>query len=436
MILPLLEKLLIIKQKGNMQRGAILLSSVELINEILNRNNLKTEFIIKNFFRKNKFAGSKDKKQIKDLIFGFFKSYFTLKKAFKDKYLKFSYRNGLLFYYFNINAQLKLDNIYEGKYSIKPAPEDKKIFMEAISLKSEVVPTLPSWLEVKLNDDLKKEKAKIYESILAKPRLDIRVNNHLIKREKVLNILEKNNILSKKTSFSPLGITVLKRTRKNILEKLKNNFFEIQDEGSQLVTILSSVEKDMKVLDYCAGKGTKTLALYDQMLGKGELYVYDISNERLNILRKRIDTLNIKKKIMFFHDTKKLINYFDLILLDVPCSGSGVWRRRPEDLIKLDKYKLKNNIVIQKKLLDRASTYCKKNGIISYITCSIFKDENENQIESFVSKNKGFKILDINLNLKKKLQNMDLQSKKKWLTLTPSYCNSDGFFICLLKKYV
>ena len=79
-----------------------------------------------------------------------------------------------------------------------------------------------------------------------------------------------------------------------------------------------------------------------------------------------------------------------MILLDVPCSGSGVWRRKPENLVKLDtaKYKKFNN---SKKLLKEVTKYCKKDGLISYITCSLFEDENESQIIDFLNENKVLK---------------------------------------------
>ena len=118
----------------------------------------------------------------------------------------------------------------------------------------------------------------------------------------------------------------------------------------------------MKVLDYCAGKGTKTLALYDQMKGKGDIYVYDIDENRLKLLKKRFHLLNINNKVTIFNGNKGLENYFDVILLDVPCTGSGIWRRRPETMIRLNLTEYKKNLKIQYELLNKVAKYCKKNG--------------------------------------------------------------------------
>ncbi|MBF97226.1 MAG: Ribosomal RNA small subunit methyltransferase B [Alphaproteobacteria bacterium MarineAlpha9_Bin4] len=417
-----------------MKKGAIIASSIELVSQILT-SNTKIKFIISSFFRKNKFAGSKDKNNIKELVFKFLKNYFTLKAICINNHIKFSDRNAMLLLYFSKNKDKNLNEIYEGRFSIKPEFEDKRIHSYATSLEHDIIPSLPNWLEEKLSFEFKTKKKNNFESILNEPRFDIRVNNSVIARDKVSNLLLQNNILSKKTNFSPLGITIEKRVLEKEIKKIKQNFFEVQDEGSQIVTILSGAKSGMRVLDYCAGKGTKTLAIFNEMKGIGDIYVNDIDENRLRLLRKRLAFLKIDNEANTFSDKKKFESYFDLILLDVPCSGSGIWRRRPESIIRLNKNEYKKNTEIQIDLLNKVVKYCKKGGIISYITCSIFKDENENQIKKFLANNKAFKILDINLILKNKFNHTNLNSSYKWLTITPSFLNSDGFFICLLKKY-
>ncbi|MEC6997707.1 MAG: RsmB/NOP family class I SAM-dependent RNA methyltransferase [Pseudomonadota bacterium] len=417
-----------------MKKGAILASSIVLVEKII-FSEYKAKSVINTFFRKNKFAGSKDKILIRELVFKFLKNYFTLQEICKNNLINFSFRNALLIYYFSINKKEKLKDIYEGKFSIKPEKIDSKIHKLSISAEIEIIPVLPIWLEAKLTKEFKNKLKENYRSILEEPRFDIRINEHLTDRNKILKLLNQNNILAKKTSYSPLGITIKKRILEKKIRQIKKNLFEVQDEASQIVTLLSGAKKGMKVLDYCAGKGTKTLALYEKMKAKGNIFIYDVNVDRLKVLKKRLENLKIYNKISIFNNTKNFHNYFDLILLDVPCSGSGVWRRRPDEMIKLDLNKYKNNLKIQASILKKAAKYISKNGLISYITCSLFADENEMQIKKFLSNNKAFKLVDINIVLKKELKNINLRSTYKWLTLTPNYINSDGFFICLLKKH-
>ena len=417
-----------------MKKGAILVSSIELADEILN-SNTRAKYRINNYFKKNKFAGAKDKKKITDLVFKFLKNYFSLKKKFEISQIEFSLRNGILLLYFYYNKLENFKIIYEGKFSLVSANDDIKIFKLARSNKEDIIPSLPKWIEDKLTKEFKLNLQKNYQSILDQPRFDIRINKRFTDRNKVLKLLHNNEILSHKTTFSPVGITLEKRIIEKTIKKIRQNFFEVQDEASQIVTIITGAKSGMKVLDYCAGKGTKTLALLDIMNSKGEIFVNDVNTKRLDILKKRVKSLKSENIINVFTENKKFMEYFDLILLDVPCSGSGVWRRRPENMVKLDLGKHLKNIKIQSQLLEKASKYCKKGGTISYITCSILEDENEKQIKKFLLNNKAFQILDINIILKDKFYKLNLKSSEKWLTILPNYLNTDGFFICLLKKY-
>ncbi|RPH08055.1 MAG: RsmB/NOP family class I SAM-dependent RNA methyltransferase [Alphaproteobacteria bacterium TMED93] len=416
-----------------MRQGAILKSSIELIYQIV-ENNKNPKLEIKNYFRINRFAGAKDKRLIQEIVFKYLKNYFSLKKICKENLIKFNIRNSLLVYFFSENKKKTLKDIYEGKYSINPETQDKKVYNAAVNLKYKILPVFPEWLEKKTNKNIRNNLNEIYKSILLEPRFDIRVNN-LVNRGELLNLLNKNNIPSKKSEFSTSCITILKRVAESKISLIKNNFFEIQDEGSQIVTMLASARSGMKVLDYCAGKGTKTLALFEQMKGKGIIYAYEENLIRLNHLKKRLALQNLSKDISIFYHDKIFANYFDLVLLDVPCTGSGVWRRRPESIIRINKNSFKEHLKVQKEILNKASKYCKKNGIIAYITCSIFENENENQIMSFLKKNKDFEVLDINNILKKKINQITFNNINQWLTLSPSDINSDGFFICLLRKY-
>ena len=416
-----------------MRQGAILKSSIELIYQIVeNKKNPKLE--IKNYFNINRFAGAKDKRLIQEIVFKYLKNYFSLKKICKENSIKFDIRNSLLVYFFSENKKKTLKDIYEGKYSISPEKQDKKVYKAAVNLKCKILPVFPEWLEKKTNKNIQNSLKEIYKSILLEPRFDIRINN-LVNRDEVLNLLNKNNIPSKKAEFSNSGITILKRVEESKINSINNNFFEIQDEGSQIVTMLSGAKSGMKVLDYCAGKGTKTLALFEQMEGEGIIYAYEENLIRLNHLKKRLASQNLSEDISIFYHDKIFESYFDLVLLDVPCTGSGVWRRRPESIIRINKNSFKEHLKVQKEILNKASKYCKKNGIITYITCSIFENENENQIMSFLKKNKDFEVLDIKHTLKKKINQITFNNLNQWLTLSPLDINSDGFFICLLRKY-
>ena len=149
MILLLQERLLTIKQKDNMRIGAILESAIEIITYTLSFKK-KINFVLRNYIRKNKFIGAKDKKILNDIVFGYLKSYFHIKNICKKEKIKFSIRNSLLIYFFYSYSQNNLDSIYDGKYSISPNKDDENIFKLVKNLQIDIIPAFPEWIKKKV----------------------------------------------------------------------------------------------------------------------------------------------------------------------------------------------------------------------------------------------------------------------------------------------
>ena len=210
--------------------------------------------------------------------------------------------------------------------------------------------------------------------------------------------------------------------------------FEVQDEGSQLMTLLIGVETNMKILDMCAGKGTKTILMSNLLQSEGTITAYDKIKERLGVLKSRVKELKLKN-INFDFDMKKN-DQFDLVLCDVPCSGTGTWRRRPENIIWLKSEELEKLKLVQNNILLNASKLCKVGGKIVYITCSLLYDENELQIKSFLNNFKNFDVINFSEDIKKYIKKEIFKYNKYGLTLTPDVLNTDGYFISMLKKIV
>ena len=208
--------------------------------------------------------------------------------------------------------------------------------------------------------------------------------------------------------------------------------FEVQDEGSQLMTLLIGAETNMKILDMCAGKGTKTILMSNLLKSEGTITAYDKIKERLGVLKSRVKELKLKN-INFDFDMKNK-DQFDLVLCDVPCSGTGTWRRRPENIIWLKNEELEKLKLVQNNILLNAAKLCKVGGKIVYITCSLLYDENEFQIKSFLNNFKNFDVINFREDIKKYIKKEIFKYNKYGLTLTPDVLNTDGYFISMLKK--
>jgi 16S rRNA (cytosine967-C5)-methyltransferase len=187
---------------------------------------------------------------------------------------------------------------------------------------------------------------------------------------------------------------ILDKNYKILNNKLyKEGFFEIQDANSQQVSVWVDPKPGMKVVDACAGAGGKTLHLVSLMNNKGEVYCIDKYPNKLEILRKRThkNGVTIVKTILeedhSFFDKNK--HQMDCVLIDVPCSSLGVLKRKPELKWKINKKTSEGLESIQKNLLQKNSSLVKNGGVLIYATCTLFKNENEDQIDSFLTTEKG-----------------------------------------------
>ncbi|MCX8080270.1 MAG: RsmB/NOP family class I SAM-dependent RNA methyltransferase [Bacteroidia bacterium] len=281
---------------------------------------------------------------------------------------------------------------------------------------------------------------KIWKILNEKERLEQRIPGwmKMLNRE-ALPIIRVNTIktsaLSLEENFKQKGISVKKvpgypdlfilPDKRNYFQtsEFKEGWFEFQDTGSYEIGKFCCVKPGMKVMDICAGAGGKTLHLACLMENKGKIICTDIHESKLIELKKRTARAGIQNTEIFgiisdekAYDKllKKYHEWADVVLLDAPCTGSGVIKRNPDVKYKIDIRFLNDTIELQRKILTKYSPLVKKNGYLVYATCSIFESENEKQTEWFC---KEFKIF-------KKIE-------EKFLPPTDI---NDGFYMCKFQK--
>lgn len=173
------------------------------------------------------------------------------------------------------------------------------------------------------------------------------------------------------------------------LDLFKKGFFEIQDEGSQLVSLRIKTKPGDCVLDYCGGSAGKTLAFAPYMQNKGQIFVHDIRKNILLEAKRRLRRANIQNYQLADNKNKLLFsmkNKFDWVLLDVPCSGTGTLRRNPEFKYKFNLDKFEELRKVQLEILEESLLFVKPKGKIVYTTCSLLHEENLSQVVKFCSK--------------------------------------------------
>lgn len=188
------------------------------------------------------------------------------------------------------------------------------------------------------------------------------------------------------TSHSLFGIQIEDRSNFHLLDEFNNGHFEVQDEGSQLLSQMVEAEPGDQVLDYCAGSGGKTLAFAHRLQMKGQIYLHDIRQNALLRAKKRLKRAGIENAQLLSYDAphkENLRGKMDWVIVDSPCSGTGTLRRNPDLKWKFTEKMLEELIQEQRKIFKEALVFLKPKGKIVYATCSLLPQENEEQMDYF-----------------------------------------------------
>jgi 16S rRNA (cytosine967-C5)-methyltransferase len=228
--------------------------------------------------------------------------------------------------------------------------------------------------------------------------LDMRANLLKATREVAQAALAAEGFAATPTPHSPWGLRLPGRRPITAGAAFQSGLVEIQDEGSQLVALLTDARPGMRVADLCAGAGGKSLALAVTMGNRGHIAACDVSSPRLDAAVRRFRRAgahNIERHLLGPGDKwlKRHAGDFDRVLVDAPCTGTGTWRRNPDARGRLTETDLAELLVRQAALLDDAAPLVRKGGRLVYATCSLFPEENEGQVAAFLARHAAFALL-------------------------------------------
>ncbi len=274
---------------------------------------------------------------------------------------------------------------------------------------------------------------------------DLRVNALKATHEKVLKALAEFG--AEPCAHSPVGVRVpppVGTGRTPNLEAeaaFQAGWCEIQDEGSQLAALLAGAGPRQQVLDMCAGAGGKTLAMAAGMQNTGQIFAYDDDRNRLKPIFDRVKRAGVRNvQILKGGDQKALEALgpkFDLVLVDAPCTGTGVWRRRPESKWKLKPRNIEERQVEQAAILATARKLTKPGGRLVYVTCSLLPEENRGTLESFLASAPEFSVVPYGPVWQERIGTeppLSADGRTDTLQLTPASHGTDGFFIAILDR--
>ncbi|HEY6633704.1 MAG TPA: RsmB/NOP family class I SAM-dependent RNA methyltransferase [Rhizobiaceae bacterium] len=427
-----------------MRLGGRLAAAMDVLEDIQRRHRPAAD-ALKDWGLSHRFAGSGDRAAIGNIVYDALRrkrSAGWLLDADTPRALGF----GALLLEWNqtpegLNAALGGD-----KFAPEPLSDEEMRLASTRRLEdapAEIRADSPDWCTPLLKDAFGEDWVAEAAGLAARPPLDLRVNTLKANRQKVLAELSGMNAAV--TAIAPHGIRIPpidgsgRHPNVQAEPAFQKGWFEVQDEGSQVVAWLTGAAQGMQVLDYCAGAGGKTLALSAAMENKGQIFAYDSEKARLAPIfdrLKRSDNRNVQV-VSKARDLASLEGHMDIVLVDAPCTGSGTWRRRPDAKWRLSQKQLDVRTAEQKAILDAAKLFVKPGGRLVYITCSVFPAENAGQIDAFLGREPGFAPLDHRTLWKEHFpgsEDLARIAPARGISLTPARSGTDGFYFAALRK--
>jgi 16S rRNA (cytosine967-C5)-methyltransferase len=304
----------------------------------------------------------------------------------------------------------------------------------------------PEWLDPQLQRAFGAQAAEEGAALATRAPVDLRVNTLKATRDKVLHALRRFDAV--RTPYSLLGVRIAAGTGPSRSPHVEaepahgKGWYEVQDEASQIATRLSGARPKEQILDLCAGAGGKTVALAAAMENTGQIYAYDADRMRLRPIFERSKRAGVRNvQVLDPGNTEALAEFegkMDRVIVDAPCTGSGVWRRRPDAKWRLSPQMLEARLAEQRAVLDQAARLVKPGGRLLYITCSVLPPENRDQVDAFLSRHPEFGIVPwAPLWEPAAFSAAPPQSadgSAETLLMTPRSFGTDGFFVSMLQR--
>lgn len=427
-------------------------ATIDLWEKITGNNRIPMDSVCGDYFRIRRFIGSKDRADIAERVYTMMRAYARLGWWCNKTGLEDNARSRVLLTAVLIDGKSPdiIPTLFNGNKYHPDELSDQEISAIAnlanISLNIDDMPVAvktecPKYAFESLQEVFGDTYEEEMMAMLQPANLDVRVNTIKSDRDTVRQVLLKQEVESFNTPYSPVGLRLKSKAYLSRTKAYLKGLVEIQDEGSQLLALICAAKPGMQVLDYCAGGGGKTLAMAATMEGKGRIVAMDIEEKRLAKAKPRLtkaDIHNVELRPILDDKHRKWFKRqketFDIVLVDAPCTSSGTWRRNPD--LRWNQYGPSAQDIreMQVDILDRVWPTVKKGGRLVYATCSLFKDENENQVTKFLSDHPGFKLIPAPQAWKGAGLPSPCPVEGDYLRLTPAQHKTDGFFAAILER--
>jgi 16S rRNA (cytosine967-C5)-methyltransferase len=424
-------------------------AAIELLDAIEN-STAPADQILNGYFRARRFAGSGDRRAIQALVYAVLRRRGQIDWWCNRFDIDISNRSRAL-------GALALTSVWDREAcerAFAPGPHGSGPLSDGESAcfaqwrneeidhpeqPASVRGNVPDWLDALWSPEINNNYEIELKLLNAEGTIDLRANTLKSNRAQVLERLREEGVEGKPTPLAPDGIRLAHRQPLKGLASFREGLYEPQDEASQLAAALAGARPGHAVLDYCAGAGGKALALGAAMQNEGRLVLHDLGGRRQDEAARRLGRAGVA--IFEMHAAQPgskgglQAESFDIVLVDAPCSGSGVWRRNPDGKWRLTPERLAELVAVQAVLLREASEYVRPGGRLLYMTCSLLDEENRRQVERFLDAPEGaaFERVSPAADWARVTGRADAFPREDVL-LSPARNGTDGFYIAVLQR--
>jgi 16S rRNA (cytosine967-C5)-methyltransferase len=430
-----------------MTPGARVSAAIEVLADIFDRKRPAAE-ALKDWGVSHRFAGSGDRAAIGNLVFDGLRMRASAAYAMGDDSPRALVLRTLVTGW-GLTPGVVSALAGDGRHAPAPLSEAERAGLDRAlpaATPAHVRGDYPEWLAPEFERAFGAGAAEQGAALARRAPVDLRANTLKAARDKVLKALHRFE--AKPAPFSPMGVRIDQPPGPGKSPHVEaepghgKGWYEVQDEGSQLATLLAGAKPRQQVIDLCAGAGGKTLALAALMENTGQLYAYDADRVRLRPIFERLKRAGARNvQVLPAADREALARLdgkMDLVLIDAPCTGSGVWRRRPDAKWRLSPQMLEARRVEQVAVLDEGAPLVKQSGRLAYVTCSVLPLENRNQVDAFLARCPDFKLVPWRAIWEAALPGVPLipsaDGSAETLQMTPHSHGTDGFFVAVLER--
>ncbi len=428
-----------------MKSGARAAAAIEILEDIDARNRPAGQ-ALRDWGQSHRFAGSGDRAAIGNLVYDAMRQKSSLAWRMGDDSPRAAVI-GTLHWMWGLKQEdiaLQFDGLTHSPMTLTETEIDSLANDNLNAAPVWVKGDYPEWLHDSMVNQFGDQASAEGAAQATRAPVDMRVNLLKADRAKVLKALERFH--AEECVISPDGVRInvsnaAGRAPAISAESSYNKgWYELQDEGSQTAVLLAGAAPGMQVADICAGAGGKTLALASLMKNRGQVHAHDVDRHRLKKIHDRLrraGTRNIQVIDPGEGALEHLSDRMDIVLVDAPCTGSGTWRRHPDAKWRLREGAMPVRISEQIEALDMAVSLVKLGGKIVYVTCSIFDEENSQQVKSFLERHTNFAPGKLDAASVAKIaerRGVEASTIESEIQLTPLTDSTDGFFVACMTR--